>query len=236
MNTHDVTIGGLAVAGLLFNSLTPYNASLLRLRSATGNALDLFIKEHRNEVVRWLNHWGCRHLPKEQHGVASESIGKWYEAHCRGLFSEGKPLWQLEDGELDVAARAYGDLKDRPGALRDRGGAKRRVHIGPTAASKILFALRPEALMPWDHAMRSALGHDGGPLSYLQYLLDVRDLTMRIESLCQSRDLSIEDLPRVLGRPEATVLSLVNEYIWVTLTRRVTLPSSETLTQWASLG
>ncbi len=42
MNIKDVTLGKLAVAGLLFNSLTPYNNSLVNFRSATGDRIDLW--------------------------------------------------------------------------------------------------------------------------------------------------------------------------------------------------
>lgn len=55
MNIKDVTLGKLAVAGLLFNSLTPYNDSLVNFRSATGNRIDLTIQKHRDDLMKWLN-------------------------------------------------------------------------------------------------------------------------------------------------------------------------------------
>ncbi|MBE9570504.1 MAG: hypothetical protein IMF11_07750 [Proteobacteria bacterium] len=236
MNIKDVTLGRIAVAGLLFNSLTPYNASLATFRSATGDSLDLAIQEHLDALMHWLNAWGCRHLSKDQHQVASESISNWYETNCTSLFSAKTPIWQLEDQEIDIAANAYGSLKDRIGARHYRHGNKLEVHIGSTAASKILFALRPKALMPWDEAMRKYFGCSGSPGSYFEYLIEIRDLTLHIGRLCENKGFQIDDLPQRLGRPDSTVLELVNEYIWVTVTRKVKLPSSKTLTQWASLG
>lgn len=236
MNMEDVTLGKVAAAGLLFNSLTPYNASLDVFRSATGGRLDLATTAHCDAAVAWLNDWGCRHLSRGQHAVASDSIREWYEAHNAGLFTDVKPLWQLEDGELKTAARAYGDLKDRPGALRVGGGRRREVRIGPTAASKILFAIRLKALMPWDYAMRLHFKCDGSADSYFKYLAEIKHLTSHIGNLCRDKGFQIDDLPEELGRPDSTVLALVNEYIWVTVTREVELPSSETLMQWAALG
>jgi hypothetical protein len=160
----------------------------------------------------------------------------WYQVEGASLFTRDKPLWDLGDYELEVAAHAYGSLKDKTGARRVHGGSKQEVPIGPTAASKILFAIRPKALMPWDEAMRKSFKHDGSPDSYFEYLVEIRNLTLRIGNLCRNKGLQIDDLPQKLERPNFTVLALVNEYVWVTVTRKVELPSSETLAQWASLG
>jgi len=236
MDIKDVTLGKIAVAGLLFNSLTPYNTSLGDFRSATGDRLDLVIQEHRDALMNWLNDWGCRHLSKAKHQVASQSILDWYQTNCTTLFNDKTPLWQLEDQKIETAADAYGSLKDRIGARRSRYGNESKVHIGPTAASKVLFAIRPKALMPWDEAMRISFDCDGSPESYFKYLIKIRGLTLHIGKLCRNKGFQIDDLPEKIGRADATVLELVNEYVWVTETRRIELPPSATLIQWASLG
>ena len=236
MDIKDFTLSKIAVASLLFDSLTPYNTSLVDFKSATDDRLDLVIQEHRDALMNWLNAWGCRHLSKDQHQVASKSILDWCQSNCATLFSDEMPLWQLEDQEIETAANAYGSLKDKTGAWRVHGGSKMEVHIGPTAASKILFAIRPKALMPWDEAMRISFDCDGSPESYFEYLIEIRGLTLHIGDLCRNKGFQIDDLPQRLGRSNSTVLALINEYIWVTVTRKVELPSAGTLTQWASLG
>ncbi len=236
MNIKDVTIGKLAIASLMFNSLTPYNNSLVNFRFATGDRIDLTIQEHRDALMKWLNDWGCRHLAEDQHQVASQSILDWYQTNCAALFNEKTPLWQLEDQEIETSANVYGSLKDRIGARRSRYGIESDVHIGATAASKILFAIRPKAMMPWDEAMRKSFGCDGSPQSYARYLNMIRRLTLQIDTLCRSKGFQINEIPEKIGRPDSTVLELINEYVWVTETREVKLPSSETLLQWASLG
>ena len=235
MNIDDVTLGKIALASLLFDSLTPYNVSLTKFRKATNPALELAIEKHRDALMDWLNDWGCRHLSKKNHQVASESILKWYQTECTTLFSANTPLWQLDDRGLDTAANAYGSLKDRIGARHSRYGNQLMVHIGPTAASKILLAIRPKALMPWDDAMRKAFGYgDASPESYFKYLLQIRDHTWHIEKLCRSKGFQIDNLPEKVGRAGSTVVELLNEYIWVK-TRGIELPSSEILAQWVSL-
>jgi len=236
MDIAAVTLGDIAVAGLLFHSLTPYNASLAKFRKNTGHKLDVTLAEHREALLDWLNDWGCRHLSERQHQVASRSILDWYRSNSLALFDDKTPLWQLGDRQLETAANVYGFLKDMRAARRSRYGSESKVHIGPTAASKVLFAIRPKALMPWDEAMRVAFKCDGSPESYSRYLLEIRDLTLHIEGLCESKGFQIDDLPQKLQRPDSTVVALVNEYIWVTVTRKIGLPSSEALTRWASLG
>ncbi len=236
MNYENVTLCKLALASTMYDSLMPFNSSLERLSKATGGSIDLTNPAHRFSLLEWLNDWGCRHLSEDQHDVASNSISNWYQVDGTGLFTNKKPLWELGDHELEAAGHAYGSLKDKTGAWRVRGGRKLEVHIGATAASKILFAIRPKALMPWDEAMRISYKCDGSPESYSRYLKTIRNLTSHIGVLCRNKGFQIDDLPKELGRPNSTVLALVNEYIWVTETRKIELPSSHTLAQWAGLG
>jgi hypothetical protein len=235
MNIKDITLGKLAIAGLLFKSLTPYNNSLMNFRSAIGDRMDLTIQEHRDALMNWLNDWGCRHLSKGQHQVASQSIFDWYQMNYATLFNEKTPLWQLEDQEIELASKAYGSLKDRIGARRSRLDKESEVHIGATAASKILFAIRPQAIMPWDEEIRKSFGCNGSPQSYAGYLNTIRRMTLHIDTLCRNKGFQIDDISEKMGRPDSTVIELINEYIWVTETRKIKLPSSETLLRWAAL-
>jgi hypothetical protein len=237
MNIKEVTLGRIAVAGLLFDSLTPYNVSLAAFRSAISGKLDLFTEEHGRVMLKWLNDWGCRHLSKGQHQIASKSISDWYQNNRTTLFNDEAPIWQLQDQEINIAADAYASLKDSIGAKHYRQGNKLEAHIGPTAASKVLFALRPKALMPWDEAMRKYFGYTGSPRSYFEYLIEIRDLTAHIGYLCESKGFHIDDFPEKVGRADSTVVELLNEYIWIR-TRKIPikLPAPETLVQWASLG
>ena len=236
MDYENVTLSKLALASTMYDSLTPFNDSLGRLNKATGANIDLTNYAHRISLIKWLNDWGCRHLSEDQHDVVSNSILNWYQVDGASLFANTKPLWDLGDHELEETATAYGSLRDRTGAWRIRGGRKLEVHIGATAASKILFAIRPKALMPWDKAMRISFECDGSPKSYLGYLKTIRNLTSHIGVLCRNKGFEIDDLPKELGRPNSTVLALVNEYIWVTETRKIELPSSRTLARWAKWG
>lgn len=222
----------LALACSMYNSLTSFNVSLGDLKKKTDDSIDLTKLCHCTHVVEWLNKWGCRHLSKKNHDIASSAILDWYNQEGTKLFPIGKALWELDNQEMARVVAAYGSLKDRTGACR--GG--KRLHIGPTAASKILFAVRPEALMPWDEAMRNEFGCDGSKGSYFKFLVEIRKLAFRIGELCKANDFDISGLPHKMDRDGSTVLELINEYVWVTVTRKCKLPSAQNLGLWAQWG
>lgn len=233
--TQTVTLCNLALASTIYNSFTPFNRSLARLSKAAGGGIDLANSEHRVSVIEWLNEWGCR-FSKDQHEIASDSILKWYQEHGACLFPDWKPIWALGDEELETAATAYGSLKEKTREWNTRSGSKISKRIGPTAASKILFAIRRKAAMPWDEAMRKSFKYDDSHTSYFEFLKTIRRLTSQIGVLCGNKGFQIDDLPKRLGRPNSTVLALVNEYIWVTVTRKCELPSSQIMAHWVQLG
>jgi len=234
VNFRNPRLCDVAIACSMYNVLTPFNTSLRALKQSTPGGVDLANLDHRTSLLNWLNDWGCRHLSKESHPIASSAILDWHNQFGIKLFPTGKALWELDNLEMAAVVEAYGSLKDRTGARPTRGGKQLQVDIGPTATSKILFAIRPEALMPWDEAMRNEFGCDGSKESYFKFLTEIRELTFRIEELCQENGFSISELPDKIDRKGSTVLEIINEYIWVTVTRDCKLPSAKNLTVWAN--
>jgi len=235
-NFQSMKLCDLALACSMYDSLTPFNTSLNRLKASTAGIVDLSNPAHRASLLNWLNDWGCRHLSKESHPIASSAILDWYNQEGAKLLSLGKALWELDDLEITMVADAYDALKDRTGARPTRGVQELQIGIGPTAASKILFAVRPEALMPWDVAMRFEFGCDGSKESYFKFLVEIRKLANRIGDLCKANGFDISELPHKIDRDGSTVLELINEYIWVTVTRKCKLPSVQNLALWAQWG
>jgi hypothetical protein len=88
--------------------------------------------------------------------------------------------------------------------------------------------------MPWDEAMRNEFGCDGSKESYFKFLTEIRELTFRIRELCQENGFGISELPDKIDRKGSTVLEIINEYIWVTVTRDCKLPAAKNLAVWAN--
>jgi hypothetical protein len=116
------------------------------LLSAIGGAADLAVAGQRDELRRWLNKWGCR-LRYPQPGepdVFSDSLAQWWASGGSGLPDD--PVAELSDADVGTLADSYADLAARPAAAltRRRGAPAGHRVIAPTAASKIMFALRPK--------------------------------------------------------------------------------------------
>ncbi len=224
----------LALTCSMYDSLTSFNKSLRLLKeSYIPDGIDLSNPVHCASLLEWLNDWGCRHLSKKSHDIASSAILDWYKQEGMKLFSTEKSLGELDDQEITRAVDSYDSLKNSIGAHKTRDGKNLKLDIGPTAASKILFALRPQALMPWDEAMRKEFRCDGSKESYFNFLMNIRNLAYKIRDLCRANDFDILELPRKIDRDGSTVLGLINEYVWVTVTRNAHLPSAQSLILWA---
>jgi hypothetical protein len=106
------------------------------------------------------------------------------------------------------------------------------VTVGPTGAAKILWALRPEALPPWDEPIRAQLGFDGSGESYAAFLTLAQQTIRAVIEDAARLGVSEAEIPAQIGRPHATLPKLVDEYFWATITEGVTIPSPADLEQW----
>jgi hypothetical protein len=199
--------------------------SLARLLDVTDGAVDLAIAEHRYELLRWLNRWGCRlRVPRVgEADVFAASILEWWAAG--GATLPSVPVAELDANSIDLLADAYAELERRPGALRPRGGkvvGSRR--IAPTAASKIMFVLRPETVPPWDAAI--AVATVGGITRdhFARHLTVARQWAQAI--LVQARNEGIPHIPAHVRRPHSSLAKLRDEWMYLTITRNVPIPSS----------
>lgn len=223
----------LAFACHIYGSMTDYDRSYHHFRQETAPQLDLKNADHRLALIEWLNKWGCRQFARAYHHVASEEIREWYQAYGERFFSADKSLLDLNDSDLALVEEAYAALSGRPASIRERANGKRStVSIGPTGTAKILFALRPKALMPWDIAMRKHFRLDGDARAYRQYLGVVREELEEIDRACKERTIEVSDLPALLSRPTSTPLQLIDEFFWVTVSSECASPSREQLERW----
>ena len=186
---------------------------------------------HRTALVTWLNKWGCR-LAIQHLEATSVAIHDRFKQVNADQLLVSRAVWELTDNDISNAARAYGLLKDKVVAQRDQGTRVSNRKIGPTAASKILFALRPHALMPWDAAMRDDFDCYGSLKSYLKFQTEIRNIAWKIQDLCNINGFDISELPAQIERPDSTTLEIINEYIWIKVTKKCRLPDATILKRW----
>ncbi len=223
----------LAFGCYVYGRLSNFDRSYNRFREATGGFLELDDDRHRMALLKWLNAWGCRQFEKDYHDFASEELRSWYQESREFLVSRDVDLWELEPSQLDQTETAYNSLVARTASHKQNHNQEIPVRFGPAGAAKILFALRPKCFIPWDEAIRKGLQLDEDGQSYRHYLEQAKETIFQVQQQCQSLGLSLDDLPRILGRDTSTVSKLIDEYYWVTLTKGCRPPSTEVLQQWA---
>jgi hypothetical protein len=184
------------------------------LRAATSPKMDLARADHRHALHRWLNAWGCRiRLPREgEPDPFDVAIESWWVGERGSLRAIHEPLAQLSDRNLRRIGAAYDGLSASIVAF-DKNGKGRS--LGPTAAAKALYALRPESVMPWDLAIAAHLHGARDGAAFTRHLALGRQWA---NSLMQESGLDEQDLLAALGRPGSTLARVLDEYCYVRYT------------------
>jgi hypothetical protein len=103
----------LAFTSYIYESFTPFAESYNSFLTAVGNKLDLNNSGHREELINWLNKWGCRQFSLKYHELASGEISSWYKAGYMKQIPQDKKLWELTLQELESIAGIYDALMEK---------------------------------------------------------------------------------------------------------------------------
>jgi len=181
------------------------------LRAATAPAVDPSRASHRAALHRWLNAWGCRiRYPRPGEPDRFDfGVAEWWSRQGGRLRVIDGPLADLADGEIDALADAYDDLRGVPIATDARGHDRT---VGPTAAAKCLYALRPRSVMPWDLMIAERLHGGRDRDAFARHLVLGR---VWARSLLAHSGLDEDALVADLGRPRATLARVLDEYCWL---------------------
>jgi hypothetical protein len=107
-------------------------------------------------------------------------------------------------------------------------------NAGATAASKVLFAVIPRSAVMWDSRIREELGLGTGNSREL-YERMLRHACHDVEELrtdAGNHGVPADEIPARLGRHGETLLKLVDEYHYITVTAGHRIPDQETLRHW----
>ncbi len=189
--------------------------SLAELRAATRPALDPSQRDHALALFRWLNRWGCR-IPGTLAPVFVEEIGSWWHTAQPRLPSPREHLADLSDLQVAGIADVARDLAELSLASPD---AARRRRLRWTAAAKILYATRPFAVTAWDAAISQASGGQSRE-SFERHLRTARTWARELDA--EAAGGNIESIAAYVGRPDSSVAKLLDEWLYLTLTRGVT--------------
>ena len=226
----------LAYCCRLYGQRTRFDQALKRLQDGTDDHVDLTKPEHVHFLLQWLRDWGVRPLRTADDAFSSERLVEWDERHGRTLPAAARTLHDLSDAELDTAATAYEALAEQQAAWRHRAdGALGKVRFGPTAAAKVMYAMRPHAFVPWDDPIRKALRWDGSGASYRRALVRARDELTAVADDATNllhRGITVSELPALVGRPHSAPPKLIDEHDWARITSGFEPPTPEEVRRW----
>jgi hypothetical protein len=100
--------------------------------------------------------------------------------------------------------------------LAPAGSAVRPRSLGSAAASKLLHALRPRALMPWDEAIAD---HLHGARDAAAYAAHQRVGRAWAAALLAGAGVGEETLAGLPGRPGRTLAKMLDDYCYLRFTR-----------------
>jgi len=192
-----------------------------------------FILSHRQALIEWLNAWGCRNFYKKYHELASQELLHWYMQYQSCLPQKDKNIWELTSNDLDLIEKSYDSLIIKMAHYNKRkNGETTATLFGHTPSSKILFALRPKYLIPWDGAMRKEFKQKYKITTYKQFLIKVMAEIDELKISCQKNNFRLEDIPAKLNKSYATIPKLIDEYHWITITKNCKPPDNGALETW----
>ncbi len=223
----------LAFTCYIYNFSTSFNQTYIELQKKTGGSVDLVQEAHRKDLIVWLNKWGCRQFALDYHKEASKELLAWYkEGHIEKL-PGSKKLWDLNDQELDQVGYIFDSLICKIASRPVKGGKEIPRTFGPTGASKILFALRPNIAVPWDSYIRKGLGYSGTGSSYVDYLKRLIEEIEELKKSCIENGHYLHEVPNIIGRDGSTIPQLAGEYFWVIETKKCYPPEQHIIQNWA---
>ena len=218
----EPTLGQL---GALFGRCSQDRAdrSLAALLVRTDGLPDPSAPGHCDALLWWVNQWGCRiRLPRdgEEQAFARSLSAWWSEWHAVLPDAE---IAAVSDRDIDRLAEAYEGLARRPATGHVKHGASTwRRSFGPTAAAKILYVLRPGTATPWDAAIaRSTVG---GTTSehFRRHLVTARAWAR--SALDEAAAAGVADIPAYVGRSKSSLAKILDEWHYLTITRREPRP------------
>ena len=145
----------------------------------------------------------------------ADSLASWWRAFKDTLPPQSDGLAQLTDVQLRIVSDAYGDPYVRQAAI-GRTGRTRRV--GPTAAAKLLYFVRPVAVTAWDNAISLRTGEGRDEAAFLKHLTTCRAWATNLEAEGRQLGLQPGEIGPYLHRPASSVAKLIDEWLYDTIT------------------
>jgi hypothetical protein len=207
------SLAGLREAVVEFSQYAQAERSWAALRTATAPLLDPSRAAHRRALLAWLNAWGCRiRYPRPgEPDVFDLGVARWWDRCHDAIPDADTSLAELTDEAITAVARCYAHLAATPVTV-----AERPRTLGPTAAAKLLHALRPRAVMPWDAAIAHQLHGGRDAVAFASHQQLGRDWARRLLAEAGTAETS---LTSSFAQPARSLATMHDDYCYLRFTR-----------------
>lgn len=192
------------------------------------NPIDMANIEDRRRLIDWLRRWGVRGLAHNNDNHLLPALLGWYNQNNQNLPGVEIFIQDLQGNNLEQIGAAFDALC----------GINR---IGLTGAAKILFALRPNSLPAWDQAIYRRLTENNSIEGrnhnlYLSFIEYVNALKAQLDQECRQAGFQLTELPARIYpiKENYSILKLIDEYLWTTITKGIEFPQNEIIQQWTN--
>jgi len=195
-------------------------------------------------LLQFLNDWGCR-IPKEHFPALKDCLLHWAAQWI--IPTNGAPVPEAPEGRVHQLPEMSRDIRslnksellaigEAYDALLKSGGD---LHFWDTATAKTLHAVRRNTLPMWDAQIRDWFvstrrelsAYSGGQI-YSEFTRFVGEQISELEQETSHIGCSLGDVPQLVGRHGASLVKLVDEYHWITITEGHVPPKREELERW----
>lgn len=202
-----------AVAAFRGPAATPLVATPSGVIRFNGALFDGAAPGHCRALLNWLNSWGCRiRYPRNgEPDLFAAGMHQWWARHGDALPPATSSLPDLTDQDIVQVGDCFAEL-----AGIAVGDPARPRTLGATAASKVLYALRPHAFMPWDEAIARRL-HGGRDAA--AYAAHQRLGRAWARDLLRQTGLGEAQLAATLGAAGRPLAKILDDYCYLRFTR-----------------
>lgn len=192
-----------------------------------GGNPDLASQAQRDSLMRFLNDWRCR-IPEKNFPILKERLREWATHWIPQLPAASRDIRSLSESERARIGNVYE-------ALLSLGAG---LNFQDTAAAKTLHALRPHALPIWDAAIKDwfiskpGLSTRTSGQTYSDFVHHVREEISELEEDLARLGHSLSEVPQLVHGSGGSLVKLVDEYYWVTVTDSHVIPTRAELEEW----
>jgi hypothetical protein len=228
---------GQPTAGSSPSTFREFDRAYDQMCKAMGRNADLASQAQQDSLMQFLNDWRCR-IPKKNFPILKERLQNWAARWAAKPRPNADGVIRLPDADRDIRSLSDSERAQIGKSYEELLQLGAGLHFQDTAAAKTLHALRPHTLPIWDAAIKGwfigqrGLAEQSAGQTYSDFIHHVAEEISELEEDVRRLGYSLSDIPQFVHGDCGSLVKLVDEYYWMTVTEGHALPTRTDLEQW----